>query len=383
LAAPGERGMDRFFERQARRWLEEADIEVGGSRPWDIQVHDNRLWRRAILGGSLGFGEAYMDGWFDAPAMDELLVRLMKPAGIRDKLWILKTSRSFQAINNSILNRQSKLRATKVARTHYDAGNNFFEILLDKLMIYSCGYWCSGASDLASAQIAKLNLIAAKLELKPGMKVLDIGCGWGGSAYHLAQTYGVQVVGVTISEEQVKLGLQRNSGLDVEIRLQDYRDVNETFDAIYSIGMFEHVGAKNYDTYFETVKAALKPQGRFLLHTIGHREKGPYLDPWFNRYIFPNGYLPSASELAAAAEKVFVIEDWHNFGPDYDKTLMCWLQNLGDRYSELDPGRYDERFRRMFVFYLAASAAGFRLRLNQLWQVLLSHGDRTDIPVWR
>jgi cyclopropane-fatty-acyl-phospholipid synthase len=375
--------MDRFFERQARRWLEEADIEVGGSRPWDIQVHDNRLWRRAILGGSLGFGEAYMDGWFDAPAMDELLVRLMKPAGIRDKLWILKTSRSFQAINNSILNRQSKLRATKVARTHYDAGNNFFEILLDKLMIYSCGYWCSGASDLASAQIAKLNLIAAKLELKPGMKVLDIGCGWGGSAYHLAQTYGVKVVGVTISEEQVKLGLQRNSGLDVEIRLQDYRDVNETFDAIYSIGMFEHVGAKNYDTYFETVKASLRPKGRFLLHTIGHREKGPFLDPWFNRYIFPNGYLPSASELATAAEKVFVIEDWHNFGPDYDKTLMCWLQNLNDRYPELNPGRYDERFRRMFVFYLAASAAGFRLRLNQLWQVLLSQGDRTDIPVWR
>jgi cyclopropane-fatty-acyl-phospholipid synthase len=375
--------MDRFFERQARRWLEEADIEVGGSRPWDIQVHNNRLWRRAILGGSLGFGEAYMDGWFDALSMDELLVRLMKPAGIRDKLWILKTSRSFQAINNSILNRQSKLRATKVARTHYDAGNNFFEILLDKLMIYSCGYWCSGASDLASAQIAKLNLIAAKLELKPGMKVLDIGCGWGGSAYHLAQTYGVKVVGVTISEEQVKLGLQRNSGLDVEIRLQDYRDVNETFDAIYSIGMFEHVGAKNYDTYFETVKASLRPKGRFLLHTIGHREKGPFLDPWFNRYIFPNGYLPSASELATAAEKVFVIEDWHNFGPDYDKTLMCWLQNLNDRYPELNPGRYDERFRRMFVFYLAASAAGFRLRLNQLWQVLLSQGDRTDIPVWR
>lgn len=374
--------MSGVIKAQALKILEGADIVPGGSRPWDIEVHDERLYRRALLGGSLGFGEAYMDGWFDAPAMDQLFERLFG-GGVRDQLWVLKASKAIQGVHNKLVNRQTIDRAGQVAQTHYDVGNDLFERMLDPLMIYSCGYWQGGANNLAEAQVAKLDLIARKLELQPGMTVLDIGCGWGGAAYHMAKTYGVRVVGVTISKEQAALATERCAGLDVEIRLQDYREIEDKFDAIYSIGMFEHVGARNYAVYFQTAKQCLNPRGRFLLHTIGDHNSGPHIDPWVDRYIFPNGHIPSVREIATAAEPHFVMEDLHGFGPDYDKTCMAWMENFEASYPDLDHERYDERFRRMWVFYLASAAAGFRVRVNQLWQVLLSLGDRTDIPVWR
>jgi cyclopropane-fatty-acyl-phospholipid synthase len=249
-------------------------------------VHDERIYKRAVLGGSLAFGEAYLDGWFDAESMDGMFIRLMRGSGegtnsggVRSKMFVEKAGRKFQALHNALTNRQKVERAAEVAVTHYDAGNDLFEQMLDPLMMYSCGYWQGGAQTLAESQIAKVDLIARKLELQPGMKVLDIGCGWGGAAYHMAKTYGVSVIGVTISSEQVKLGEERFAGLDAQIRLEDYRSLTETFDAIYSIGMFEHVGAKNYATYFETAKRCLNPQGRFLLHTIGDHHAGPHLDP--------------------------------------------------------------------------------------------------------
>lgn len=374
--------MSSFFNDKAIQLLNAVDIQVNGDRPWDIQVHDERVFRRAILGGSLGFGEAYMDGWFDSPAMDEMFMRLMG-GGIRSRLLVEKAGRKLQAIHNTFANRQTVERAGDVAVTHYDAGNDLFERMLDPLMMYSCGYWQGGAENLAQSQTAKLDLIARKLELQPGMKVLDIGCGWGGAAYHMAKVHGVSVVGVTISKEQAALAEERVAGLDVEIRLEDYRQLSEQFDAIYSIGMFEHVGAKNYETYFKIARSCLNPKGRFLLHTIGDHHAGPHLDPWVNRYIFPNGHISSATEIAHAAEPHFVIEDWHNFGPDYDKTVMAWTRNFEAAYPDLDHSRYDDRFHRMWIFYLASAAAGFRARINQLWQVLLSQGDRTDIPVWR
>lgn len=374
--------MGNVFKKQAQALLEIADVRVGGGRPWDIEVHDERLYRRAILGGTLGFGEAYMDGWFDAPELDRMFERLMG-GQIRQRLLVDKLCKSVQAVHNMLVNRQAPARADAVAKTHYDVGNDLFERMLDPLMIYSCGYWQGGAETLAAAQIAKLDLVARKLELEPGMTVLDIGCGWGGAACHMAERYGVRVVGVTISKEQAALGRERASGLDVDIRLQDYRAVTDRFDAIYSIGMFEHVGFRNYKTYFETARACLNPKGRFLLHTIGDHRAGRHLDPWVDRYIFPNGHLPSGRELLTAAEPYFVVEDWHSFGPDYDKTVMAWIDNFEAAYPDLDHDRYDDKFRRMWLFYLASAAAGFRLRINQLWQVLLGQGDRTDIPVWR
>jgi cyclopropane-fatty-acyl-phospholipid synthase len=253
--------------------------------------------------------------------------------------------------------------------------------MLDPQMQYSCAYW-KDAERLEDAQIAKLRLICEKLQLKPGMRVLDIGCGWGGLAQFMAQNYAVSVVGVTISAEQQKHAQQRCLGLDVDIRLQDYRDLNDQFDRIVSVGMFEHVGPKNYDTYFTVVDRNLKPDGLFLLHTIGSRRTDHNVDPWIDRYIFPNGCLPSVRQIANASESHFVMEDWHNFGADYDKTLMAWHERFLASWPEI-ADNYSERFKRMFSYYLNACAGAFRARDIQLWQVVFSRGIEHGLRVAR
>jgi cyclopropane-fatty-acyl-phospholipid synthase len=248
--------------------------------------------------------------------------------------------------------------------------------MLDPRLVYSCAYW-RRADDLASAQEAKLELIMNKLALEPGMRVLDIGCGWGGAAKFMAERGGVDVVGVTISHQQAAVAREMNDGLPVEIRIQDYRDVTERFDRVYSVGMFEHVGVKNYATYMQTVRRCLDdPTGITLLHTIGGNRSSARTDPWMDRYIFPNSMLPSAAQIASAAERALTLEDWHNFGPDYDRTLMAWHSNISAAWDDL-PQHYDERFRRMWNFYLLVSAGGFRARYLQLWQVVLSRDGLT------
>jgi cyclopropane-fatty-acyl-phospholipid synthase len=274
-----------------------------------------------------------------------------------------------------LLNLQSARRAAVVGERHYDIGNSFFQAMLGKRMVYSCGYWRE-AADLDSAQAAKLDLICRKLDLRPGMRVLDIGCGWGEALKFAAERHGVHGVGVTVSEEQAQFARELCAGLPVEIRVQDYREVGkgdggERFDRIWSIGMFEHVGVKNYRAYFETVRRCLAADGLTLLHTIGGNLSTNHTDPWIAKYIFPNSMIPSAQQLAAASEGLFVIEDWHNFGADYDRTLMAWRANFDAAWPSLRE-RYGERFQRMWRFYLAASAATFRSRRDQLWQVVLS-----------
>ena len=280
-----------------------------------------------------------------------------------------------------LFNLQSKKRAWIVGKEHYDLGNDLFTRMLDPQMQYSCAYW-KDAERLEDAQIAKLRLICEKLQLKPGMRVLDIGCGWGGLAQFMAQNYAVSVVGVTISAEQQKHAQQRCLGLDVDIRLQDYRDLNDQFDRIVSVGMFEHVGPKNYDTYFTVVDRNLKPDGLFLLHTIGSRRTDHNVDPWIDRYIFPNGCLPSVRQIANASESHFVMEDWHNFGADYDKTLMAWYERFLASWPEI-ADNYSERFKRMFSYYLNACAGAFRARDIQLWQVVFSRGIEHGLRVAR
>ena len=179
------------------------------------------------------------------------------------------------------------------------------------------------------------------------------------------------MVGVTISAEQQKMAQERCAGLDVEILLQDYRDLHQQFDRIVSVGMFEHVGPKNYRTYFEVVERNLKPDGIFLLHTIGSNETDMNVDPWINKYIFPNGCLPSVKHIAQASEGRFVMEDWHNIGADYDRTLMAWYERFKQSWPQL-ASRYSERFERMFSYYLNACAGAFRARDIQLWQVVFS-----------
>lgn len=365
--------MRRAHKKYLCEILEKAGISIDGDNPWDLQVHDEDLYSRILSGGRLAVGESYMDGWWSAKRLDGLICYAMD-AHIEAKF--KRNVKVMLFIFSAILfNRQSVRRAFEVGEQHYDAGNDLFEAMLDPLMMYSCGYW-KEAKTLKQAQEDKAKLISEKLQLKSGMRVLDIGCGWGGMAEYMAKHYDVSVVGVTISKEQEQLGSKRVRGLPVDIRVQDYRLIgDEPFDRIVSIGMFEHVGYKNYRTYIEKAAALLKDDGLFLLHTIGGDTSVFTTDPWFDKYIFPNGMLPSIAQIGTAFEDVFVMEDWHNFGADYDKTLMSWYENFKNAWPGLrQSGKYTDRFYRMWEYYLLSSAGLFRARRAQLWQVVLSKG---------
>ncbi len=264
-----------------------------------------------------------------------------------------------------------KFRAFEIGRRHYDIGNDLFSLMLDKSMNYSCGYWEKPIPWKRPG--AKMALICRKLKLSPGMRVLDIGCGWGGLAAYMARTYQVSVMGVTVSKEQVNLARERCRGLPVEIRLKDYRDLNESFDRVVSVGMFEHVGKACYKTFMGVVNRCLKDQGLFLLHTIAGNRSVRSCDPWVSKYIFPNSMVPSSRQITEAAEDFFVLEDWHNFGPDYDPTLMAWHDNFVTNWEKIRYA-YDHRFYRMWTYYLLACAGTFRARSNQLWQIVFSKG---------
>ncbi|WP_436877460.1 cyclopropane fatty acyl phospholipid synthase [Siccibacter turicensis] len=359
--------------------LSRADVHINGSAPGDITVHNPHFFKRVLQEGSLGLGESYMDGWWDCDRLDLFFTRVLR-AGLEKQL-PHHFKDTLRILGARLFNLQSRKRAWMVGKEHYDLGNDLFSRMLDPAMQYSCGYWKT-ADNLADAQQAKLKLICEKLELKPGMTLLDVGCGWGGLAEYAARHYGVSVHGVTISAEQQKMAQARCAGLDVTIRLQDYRDLNEQFDRVVSVGMFEHVGPKNYATYFEVVDRNLKPDGLFLLHTIGSRTTDNNVDPWINKYIFPNGCLPSVRHIANAAEKHFVMEDWHNFGPDYDKTLMAWYARFQAAWPEI-ADNYSDRFYRMFTYYLNACAGAFRARDIQLWQVVFSRGVENGLRVAR
>jgi cyclopropane-fatty-acyl-phospholipid synthase len=348
--------------------LASAKVTVGGSNPGDIQVKDERFYSQVLTGGSLALGESYMAGWWEAEQLDVFFSKIL--AVRLDSKVRLNWSLVSSYLANVLFNRQSPARAFIVGEQHYDAGNDLYRKMLDKRMVYTCAYWPT-AKDLDEAQEQKLDLTCRKLGLKPGMKVLDIGCGWGSFAKFAAEKYGVSVVGVTVSKEQVALAQELCAGLPVEIRLQDYRDIQGEFDAIVSLGMFEHVGDKNYRTYFEVAKRCLKDDGLFLLHTIGKSVASRITDPWINKYIFPNGVLPSVKQIATGIEGIFVMEDWHNFGPDYDKTLMAWHDNFVAHWPELK-GNYSEQFYRMWRYYLLSCAGAFRSRQIQLWQIVLS-----------
>ncbi len=357
----------RTVRKTIEKLLSKADIEIGGSRSWDIHVHDERFFRKVLANGSLGLGESYMAGWWDCSCLDEFFFKVLYARldeEVKSWKWIL------DAASARLFNLQKPSRAFKVGRHHYDLSNELYQCMLDERMIYSCGYWEIAAS-LNEAQEAKLDLICRKLLLKPGMRLLDIGCGWGGTAKFAAERYGVEVVGVTVSMEQARFARDLCRGLPVEIRLEDYRAIDETFDRIVSVGMFEHVGYKNYRTYMRVVKNCLRQDGLFLLHTIGGNRSVTKTDPWIARYIFPNSMIPSAKQISKAMEGFFVLEDWQNFGSDYDKTLLAWHRNfLNNR--RIFQSRYDERFCRMWSYYLLSSAGAFRSRHKQVWHLLLS-----------
>ncbi|MBN1336395.1 MAG: cyclopropane fatty acyl phospholipid synthase [Deltaproteobacteria bacterium] len=348
--------------------LDQAGIVVGGDRPWDLRIHHPGFYRRVLTQGALGLGESYMDGWWDCPALDQAIDRILRAdleAKVRGSLTL-----TWHVWKSRLLNLQSRARAFQVGQHHYDLDNDLYRAMLDERMNYTCGFW-RNATTLDEAQEAKLDLVCRKIGLQPGMTILELGCGFGAFSVYAARKYGARVLGVTVSERQVELGTRLCEGLPVELKLADYRTVTGQYDRVVSIGIMEHVGVKNHRTYMEVVDRTLAPGGIAFFHTIGTNRSQSTSNAWTTKYIFPNGVLPSIAQLAKAMEGLFVMEDWHNFGPDYDRTLLAWYANFERAWPELR-ARYDERFRRMWTFYLLSSAGGFRSRATQLWQVVMT-----------
>ena len=358
-------------KRVVKEMLSSVGVEVNGPNPWDIRVKDDRMYARVLQHKNLGLGESYMDGWWECPRVDEVICRIL--SGQLDEKVQGGLRLLIPYLHAVIFNQQTKSRSGTVAEKHYDLDNELFLSFLDPYNQYSCAYF-NGTDDLVQAQQNKLDLICRKLCLAEGDSVLDIGFGWGGLAKYAAETYGCSVTGVNISREQVRYAEEFCNGLPITIRHCDYRDITGSFDKIVSVGMFEHVGPKNYRTFMETAHGNLADNGLFLLHTIGRNDSGSGCDPWITRYIFPNGKLPSTAEISKAAEGLFVIEDLHNLGPHYDRTLMAWHANFQSAWPGLK-ARFDERFKRMWEYYLLSCAGAFRARSIQVWQIVMTkHG---------
>ena len=356
-----------------RDLLATADVTIGGDRPWDLQVHDPRFYDRVLRDGTLGVGESYVEGWWDTPALDQLFDRVMR-ARVREALpenWQLIA----HAVRARVLNLQSKARAFGNGQHHYDIGNDLYAAMLDRRMLYTCAYWRT-ARTLDEAQEAKLELVCQKVGLRPGMRVLDLGCGWGGFAAFAAERHAVSVVGYTVSREQVRWAADHYAHLPIDIRLGDYRDATGRYDAVVSIGLMEHVGPKNHRGYMELAERCLAPGGVAFIHTIAANRARSHIDPWFGKYIFPNAVLPTLTQLVGAMEGTFVPEDVHNLGEDYDRTLMAWWHNFDAAWPALR-GRYGEPFYRMWKYYLLACAGAFRARSQQLFQIVMT---RTGTP---
>jgi len=356
------------------KWFAEAGIRVNGPDPWDIQVRDERFFSRVLRDGSLGLGESYMEGWWDCARIDEFICRLLR-GNLEGKM-----KRNFRTLlpylSARIFNLQSPSRAGIIARRHYDLGNDLFFSFLDSRNQYSCGYF-QGTDDLEEAQLKKLDLICRKLDLKPGERLLDIGCGWGGLARHAAEHYGCCVTAVNISEEQIRYAREHCGNLPVTILSEDYRKIQGRFEKVASVGMFEHVGSKNYRTFMKTVHRCLREEGVFLLHTIGNNVSRINCDPWINHYIFPSSMLPSLAQIDRAVERLFVIEDVHNLGPHYEITLLAWHDRFQKAWGRLAE-RYDKVFKRMWEYYLLSCAGAFRARNIQVWQIVMTKTGRAQ-----
>ncbi len=350
--------------------LSKAGIQINGDAPWDIQVHNEGLYRRLIAEGSLGLGEAYMDGWWDVKQLDEFFYKVFQARLYEGVDATLKGL--FLYVQARLLNMQTRLRSKKVAREHYDLGNELYMAFLDPYNQYTCGYF-KDTDDLNVAQEQKLELICQKLQLSETDRVLDIGCGWGGFAKYAASRYGCHVTGISISDQQIKYAKDYCAGLPATILKKDYRDLDEKFSKILICGMIEHVGYKNYRRIMKAVHRCLEDGGLFLLHTIGSNTSETYGNPWVMKYIFPNSMLPSARQIAAASEGLFVMEDWHNFGAHYAKTSKAWFDTFDANWEKLRK-IYDERFYRMWKYYLLSFVGPFRARYLQLWQVVFSRG---------
>jgi cyclopropane-fatty-acyl-phospholipid synthase len=379
----------------ARHKLESVGVEVNGRRPHDIQIHDPAVLRRAAIGGFEKLGEDYQLGKWHAGDIPELVRRLrgIRPPGI------VRIKRTLRSLSDRLINLQSEGRAARNVHEHYDFGNDLYEAMLDISMQYSCAYFGRGAKTLQGAQEDKMRLIAEKLRLKPGMRVLDIGCGWGGLAAFLAKEYRVTVIGITLSREQLAKARECYAALiadgAVEYRYLDYRHTAKElgqFDRIVSVGMLEHVGERNLETFFHVVYDALKPGGVALIHNIIGSGERP---AWIGTYIFPGGLLPRIEFELSKAREFFDVWDEHRFGKDYAKTLQFWKQNFLKAWPRLQAGgkvphhplspfkagtREDqEYFFRTWLLYLDVCTGAFIEGGIDLCQLVLGKGPRPPV----
>ncbi len=356
-------------ERAAVELFALAGIRINGADPWDIKVHNANFYSRVIGQGSLGLGESYMDGDWSCEKLDQFFDRVIS-ARLSERVRFTP-GRMILFLLARLRNLQTAKRSGQAAEVHYDLPIDIFEATFDSRLTGSCAYW-KDARTLDDAQTAKLDLVCRKIGLKSANRVLDVGCGWGAFMGFAAERYGAHCHGVTISPVQVAYARKRYAGLAVDPRLEDYRSYRGPIaDHVVSMGMFEHVGSKNYRAYFQSVRNAMREDGLFLLHTIWENERYPTIEPWQNKYIFPNGDLPSVGEITTAAEGLFVIEDVHNFGPYYDRTLMAWNEKFQANRARMAE-RHGERFCRMWEYYLLQSAGAFRSRHISVGQFVLS-----------
>lgn len=355
-------------KQKIRELLSSAGITLNGDKPYDIQVYNEDFYPRIILEGGMGLGESYMDGWWDAEKVYDFIGRILR-ANLNHKV---RTDFKLLPLylKTKLLNLQTRSGSKKIVQHHYDLDNELFESFLDPYMQYTCAYF-EGTDELNTAQRQKMELICQKLQLSPEDHVLEMGCGWGGLARYMAEHYGCRVTGLNISREQVNFAKEFCRGLPVNILEQDYRDASGKYDKIVIVGMMEHVGNKNYRNLMKIARRCLKDDGLFLIHTIGCDQSVTHSEPWTMKYIFPDSHVPSVRQFSTAAEGLFVLEDWHNMGINYYHTLVAWLENFENAWPRLKT-RYDDRFFRMWKYYLAASAGSFKARKSQLWQVVLS-----------
>ena len=369
------------FRRIVTDTLARADVAINGDRPWDIQVHNDRFYRRAAR-GTLGLGESYMDGDWDVASLDALF-RHFLTAALRSSL-VYKLNHAGLTLRAKLRNLQSKKRARAVAEEHYNLDHRMYEQFLGPWNQYTCCFFFNEDDDLRQAEVNKLETICDKLEINDNDRVLDIGCGWGGFMKYAAETRGCEVTGVTISAEQAEFARDHTAGLPVDIVMSDYRDLpgnlDSQYDKILICGMLEHVGYKNYRGLMKVVHQLLDDDGLFLLHTIGNTDETLIVDRWIEKYIFRNSMAPSMPQLASATLGLFTVHAWENYGHYYSNTLQAWHDRFERNWEKIaaleSKNAFDDRFRRMWNYYLLSSKAAFETEDLLLWQIVMSKAGK-------
>lgn len=365
--------------------LEIADeLQVIGTGPvhFRVKLQEEIPKKELLKSTSLALGEAYMKGNLTVDRdLYEVLELLLQGMG--------RFSRNPRALRRILHTSLGKEQQKKQVMSHYDIGNEFYRLWLDETMSYSCAYFQKQDDTLFQAQVAKVDHILKKLNLKPGMRLLDIGCGWGFLMMRAARKFGVHCTGITLSRQQYQSVSDeiREQKLEelVEVRLMDYRDLKEwgrSFDRIVSVGMLEHVGRGNYSFFLEQAASVLRQGGLFLLHFIS-AQKEHEGDPWIRRYIFPGGVIPSFREIVyLLPDYGFCMQDTESLRRHYVKTLLCWRENFGQAVQTVRE-QYGEEFVRMWDLYLASCAAAFQNGIVDLHQLLLSKGVTDELPMCR